>query len=120
MAVALVVPAAAYVAGSLAPRDDAPPADHSPVILRDAEPTTDPATDPGGAATSGPSAPPAGGDRDEDRDDRDDRDDRGEREGTRVVVPQPTPVGEDDDWDDDGPGEDDTDDDGDDRDDRDD
>ena len=46
---AVVVPVTAYVAGSLASPGAPAPADHSPVILRDAPtdaPTTDPATAP--------------------------------------------------------------------------
>lgn len=84
---AVVVPVTAYVAGSLASPGAPAPADHSPVILRDA-PTDAPTTDP--------AAPQRGG--------------GGE---ARVVTPKPTPVGEDDDdeWDDDdGPDDDDTDD----------
>ncbi len=84
---AVVVPVTAYVTGSLASPGAPAPADHSPVILRDA-PTDPPTTDP--------ATPPRGG--------------GGE---ARVVTPKPTPVGEDDDdeWDDDdGPDDDDTDD----------
>lgn len=78
---AVVVPVAAYVAGTLASPGSPAPTDHSPVILRDA-----PATEP---ATHGPALP----------------EEKQARDGSkaRVVTPQPTPVGEDDDdeWDDD-------------------
>jgi hypothetical protein len=86
---AVVVPVTAYVAGSLTAPGAPTPADHSPVILRDAPsdptPTTDTATEP----DTGPAAPPP------------DRQ-RGDRNEARIVTPQPTPVGEDDDdeWDD--------------------
>jgi hypothetical protein len=121
---AVVVPVTAYVAGSLASPGAPAPADHSPVILRDAPtdaPTTDPATTD--AATTDPAAPPPG--RKSPRTPRPDRDgpddpdggpgqdaQRGDGEEARVVTPEPTPVGEDDDdeWDDDGPDDDDTDD----------
>ena len=107
---ALVVPVTAYVAGSLASPGAPPPADHSPVILRDA-PTEPPAT-------------PASEEQERTPDDRREgpaqRDDERQRDGSgrdrgeeaRVVTPTPTPVGEDDDddWDDDGPEDDDTDD----------
>jgi hypothetical protein len=110
---AVVLPVTAYVAGSLASPDAPPPADHSPVILRDA-PT-------GEAEPPAPSAPdPSSGDieRRAERDGNRDGDRRRDGSGgdrsdeARVVTPQPTPVGEDDDdeWDDDGPDDDDTDD----------
>ncbi|MBD3926363.1 hypothetical protein IEZ26_17185 [Nocardioides cavernae] len=118
---AVVVPVTAYVAGSLASPGAPAPADHSPVILRDAPteaPTTDPTTDP---ATTDPATPPPG--RESPRTPRlapDGPDDgpgqdaqRGDGDEARVVTPQPTPVGEDDDDerdDDDGPDDDDTDD----------
>ncbi|NUS41973.1 MAG: hypothetical protein HOP97_10145 [Terrabacter sp.] len=100
---AVVVPVTAYVAGSLASPGAPPPADHSPVILRDA-PTTEPAptTDTTASPSRRPSprtpAPKPDGQRGGDE--------------ARVVTPKPTPVGEDDDdeWDDDGPDDDDTDD----------
>lgn len=102
---AVVVPVTAYVAGSLASPGAPAPADHSPVILRDA-PTDAPATDP---ATTDPAAPTPGP-----RSPRTPRTDpqRGDGDEARVVTPEPTPVGEDDDdeWDDDGPDDDDTDD----------
>jgi hypothetical protein len=105
LALAVALPVTAYVA-SVAGSDPPVPADHSPVILRDADPA-DPAdpTDP---------ADPA--DREE-RGETPARQQDGRREDAdpaRVVTPQPTPVGEDDDdeWDDDewddGPGDDDT------------
>jgi hypothetical protein len=109
---AVVVPVTAYVVGSLTSPGAPPPADHSPVILRDP-----PADEPG---TPGPAAPDptsgsdrgrqADGDGDRDGDRRLDRSGGGEE--ARVVTPRPTPVGEDDDdqWDDDGPDDDDTDD----------
>jgi len=114
---AVVVPVTAYVAGSLASPGAPAPADHSPVILRDAP--TDPATtDP---ATTDPAAPPPGGKSpgtprpDPDGPDGGPGQDaqRGGGDEARVVTPKPTPVGEDDDdeWDDDdGPDDDDTDD----------
>ena len=93
---AVVVPVTAYVAGSLAQPGAPAPADHSPVILRDA-----PGDAPDGPSPARPAAPPpgrevGGGD---------------SRDGARVVAPRPTPVGEDDDdeQDDDGPDDDDTD-----------
>lgn len=109
---ALVVPVTAYVAGSLASPGAPPPADHSPVILRDAP------SEPPEPATPSPPAPgPTPGDDREgpaERDDeqRPDGSGRGGGEEARVVTPMPTPVGEDDDddWDDDGPEDDDTDD----------
>ena len=115
---AVVVPVTAYVTGSLASPGAPAPADHSPVILRDA-PTDAPATDP---ASTDPAAPPPG--RKSPRTPRPDPDgpdggpgqdaQRGDGDEARVVSPQPTPVGEDDDddeWDDDdGPDDDDTDD----------
>ncbi|GAB3019785.1 hypothetical protein GCM10011376_28740 [Nocardioides flavus (ex Wang et al. 2016)] len=107
---AVVVPVTAYVAGSLASPGAPPPADHSPVILRDA-PADEPA--PPDPAPASPAR-----ERQDDRERDDDRgpdEDRSGREGgdrARVVTPQPTPVGEDDDdeWDDDGLDDDDTDD----------
>lgn len=109
---AVVVPVTAYVAGSLAAPGSPPPADHGPVILRDA-PVDD-------ARTPAPPAPDLTSDgrerraeRDGERDGERDRQPVGPRgEGgdkARVVTPQPTPVGEDDDdqWDDDGPEDDD-------------
>jgi hypothetical protein len=79
---ALVVPVTAYVAGALA-SPGVEPADHSPVILRDAP------------------------DEDDRRSSRS-RDEGGDK--ARVVTPRPTPVGEDeDDWEDDGPDDDETD-----------
>jgi len=118
---AVVVPVTAYVAGSLASPGAPAPADHSPVILRDA-PTDAPTTDP---ATTDPAAPPPGGKSpgtprpDPDGPDGGPAQDaqRGDGDEARVVTPAPTPVGEDDDdeWDDDdGPDDDDTDDEGDD------
>lgn len=111
---AVVVPVTAYVAGSLASPGAPAPADHSPVILRDAPtdaPATDPAAPPPGPKSprtprpdpSGPDGPGGGQGQDAQRGDGDE---------ARVVTPQPTPVGEDDDdeWDDDGPDDDDTDD----------
>jgi hypothetical protein len=119
---ALVVPVTAYVAGSLASPGAPPPADHSPVILRDA-----PADPPGTATPATPSPPTPEKTPDVDRGGPPDRDDDEQRDRSgdeasneaRVVKPQPTPVGEDDDdeWDDDGPDDDDTDDDTDDGDD---
>ena len=50
---AVVVPVTAYVAGSLTAPGAPAPADHSPVILRDA-PTDAPTTDPGGTDRSTP------------------------------------------------------------------
>jgi hypothetical protein len=106
---AVVVPVTGYVAGSLASPGTPPPADHSPVILRDA-PTDGPET---------PAPPePTSDDRerqaelDAERDRRRDGSGRSGGDKARVVTPQPTAVGEDDDdeWDDDGPDDDDTDD----------
>lgn len=99
---AVVVPVTAYVAGSLASPGAPPPADHSPVILRDA-----PADEP---VTEAPERT-SGGDR-ERQGRRDGQGTRDDGDKARVVKPQPTPVGEDDDdeWDDDGPDDDDTDD----------
>lgn len=113
---AVVVPVTAYVAGSLASPGAPAPGDHSPVILRDAP--TDPfTTDP---VTTDPAAPPPGRrsprtprpDRDGPGDGPDQEVQRGDGDAARVVTPEPTPVGEDDDdeWDDDGPDDDDTDD----------
>lgn len=115
---AVVVPVTAYVAGSLASPGSPAPADHSPVILRDAPtdaPATDPATDPA-APPPGPKSPrtprpdPSGPDGPGGGQGQDAQ--RGDGDEARVVTPQPTPVGEDDDdeWDDDGPDDDDTDD----------
>ena len=116
---AVVVPVTAYVAGSLASPGAPAPADHSPVILRDAPTdaaTTDPpATDPA-APPPGPQSPrtprpdPDGSDGSDGAPGRDAQ--RGDGDEARGVTPQPTPVGEDDDdeWDDDGPDDDDTDD----------
>lgn len=113
---AVVVPVTAYVAGSLVSPGAPPPADHSPVILRDA-----PADEPETPASGTPPGTSAGSDREQraeerQRDRRRDRQRDGSGSGgsdqARVVTPQPTPVGEDDDdeWDDDGPDDDDTDD----------
>jgi hypothetical protein len=105
---AVVVPVTAYVAGSLASPGAPAPADHSPVILRDA-PAGTPTTDPRGPDGGGPEDDPDGG-----RNDGPDREvQRGDGGEARVVTPKPTPVGEDDDHerdDDDGPDDDDTDD----------
>lgn len=108
---AVVVPVTAYVAGSLASPGAPAPADHSPVILRDA-PTGSPTTDPttprrGHESPRTPRPDPEGPDDGPGQDTQ-----RGGGDEARVVTPQPTPVGEDDDdeWDDDGPDDDDTDD----------
>lgn len=124
---ALVVPMAAYVAGSLTAPDAPEPADRSPVILRDAD--VSPATSTP-SPTRSPSTRPSdrkAGDDDDDDDSSgrgsDDDSGRGQQEEARVVNPLPTPVGEDDDdeWDEDGPDDDDdTDDESDDSDDSDD
>jgi hypothetical protein len=106
---AFIVPVAAYVAGSLSGSPAPPPTDRGPVILRDVGTTTTPepttpapptAPSPGRPTepSRAPSQRPGPGD---------------DHEEARVVTPQPTPVGEDDDeWDDDGPDDDDTSDDG--------
>ena len=108
---AVVVPVTAYVTGSLASPGAPAPADHSPVILRDA-PTDAPATDPaapppGGRSPGTPRPDPDGPDGGPGQDAQ-----PGDGDEARVVTPKPTPVGEDDDDerdDDDGPGDDDTD-----------
>jgi hypothetical protein len=113
---AVVVPVTAYVAGSLVSPGAPPPADHSPVILRDAPDEAEtPAsgTPPGTSAGSDREQRAEERQRDRQRDRRRDRQrDGGGSDEARVVTPQPTPVGEDDDdeWDDDGPDDDDTDD----------
>jgi hypothetical protein len=108
---AVVVPVTAYVAGSLASPGAPPPADHSPVILRDA-PADEPET-PATGTTPGDDRE-RGGDREQNGGGDRQRDGAGGggSDEARVVTPQPTPVGEDDDdeWDDDGPDDDDTDD----------
>jgi len=112
---ALVVPVTAYVAGSLASPGAPPPADHSPVILRDA-PADPPETPASRTPTPSPSEPAPDDYREgpAERDDEQQRDRSGRDGGeeARVVTPTPTPVVEDDDddWDDDGPEDDDTDD----------
>ncbi|RYB90002.1 hypothetical protein EUA93_20830 [Nocardioides oleivorans] len=77
--VAVVVPVTAYVATTVASPTGPRPADHSPVILRDA-PT----------GTPDPTPEPV-------------RPEPSRNEPAEVVTPQPTPIGEDDDdeWDDD-------------------
>ena len=94
LVLALVVPIGAYVAGSLAAPGRDEPADRGPVILRDAPTTPSEAPDPSRTRDDG-------GDGDDDRNDRDDRNDDRD-DDARVVKPQPTPVGEDDDDGDDG------------------
>jgi hypothetical protein len=101
LALAVALPVTAYVV-SVAGSDPPVPADHSPVILRDADPV-DPADPAGHTDREERGEAPA-----RQQDDR-----REDADPARVVTPQPTPVGEDDDeWDDDewddGPGDDDT------------
>ena len=94
---AVVVPVTAYVAGSLASPGSPPPADHSPVILRDAPDDVSPATD---RTAPPPARQPRSTPRPDPDDERDDRPGREPGRGdddARVVTPQPTPVGEDDD-----------------------
>jgi hypothetical protein len=97
---ALVVPLTAYVAGALA-SSGVEPADHRPVILQDApdEPASTEPTAPAGPTSDRDPGGRSPGTRDDDSD------------RARVVTPQPTPVGEDDDdeWEDDGPDDDETD-----------
>ncbi|MDT0186943.1 hypothetical protein Q9S36_42845 [Microbacterium sp. ARD31] len=104
LALAVALPVTAYVA-SVAGSDPPVPADHSPVILRDADPA-----DPAGLTDREERGEAPARQQDDRREDAD---------PARVVTPQPTPVGEDDDDDrddderdddewDDGPGDDDT------------
>lgn len=74
---ALVVPVTAYVAGSLASPGAPPPADHSPVILRDA-----PADPPDTPASETPEAPTPKKAPDDDREGSTERDDDQQRDGS--------------------------------------
>lgn len=125
LGLALIVPMAAYVVGSLVASSADAPADRSPVIIQDAPQDAGESATPRKKKGEGPTNAPRGTKRgpDSDGDDRNGADDRREVKGDNpptVVTPKPTPVGGDDDDDDNDDRDDDRDDDDDDRDDDDD
>ena len=111
LVLALVVPVAAYVAGSLASSSGPGPADRGPVILDDRSTTTRPG--PAREAQQGTGNRPERGTPQPGRTPTPSRGGGGSGDEpqpeARVVTPLPTPVGEDDDdeWDDDSGPEDD-------------